>query len=258
MKLKPCLLFLSMFLANTIQAQEPSREIYQIKVYELETDEQVQRTDAYLENALLPALDRISPRQTGVFKPRSNQQDSLKKIYVLIPFSSIEAFKELDGKLAKDAAYLAAGEDYIEANYKNPPYQRIGSILLEAFEDMPFMEASSLAGARKDRIYELRSYHAPTEAALQNKLEMFNAGGEIEIFDELGFNAVFYGEVISGPEMPNLMYMTTFPNQESRDEHWQLFSDAPRWKALAAKEKYKDNVSHIDINFLYPTKYSDY
>ena len=258
MKLRLCLLFFSILLADTVQAQEPSREIYQLKVYEMETDEQVERTDAYLKDALLPALDRISPRQTGVFKPRPNPEDSLKRIFVLIPFSSVADFKQLDGQLAEDAAYLAAGEDYIKADRKNPPYERFESILLEAFEDMPIMEASPLAGARKDRVYELRSYHAPTEAALQNKLEMFNAGGEIEIFDGLGFNAVFYGEVIAGPAMPNLMYMTTFPNQESRDEHWDSFSNAPKWKELAAQEKYNDNVSHIDIDFLYPTKYSDY
>jgi hypothetical protein len=35
-------------------------------------------------------------------------------------------------------------------------------------------------------------------------------GGEVPLFVRLGFNAVFYGEVIVGSHMPNLMYMTTF------------------------------------------------
>ena len=46
---------------------------------------------------------------------------------------------------------------------------------------------------------------------------LLTPGGEIILFDRLDFNAVFYGEVISGSKMPNLMYMTTFDNQESRD-----------------------------------------
>jgi hypothetical protein len=58
--------------------------------------------------------------------------------------------------------------------------------------------------------------------------------------------------------MPNLMYMTTFTDQESRDEHWKAFGEAPEWKELIGMPKYEHNVSHADIIFLYPTEYSDY
>jgi hypothetical protein len=64
--------------------------------------------------------------------------------------------------------------------------------------------------------------------------------------------------IISGPKMPNLMYMTTFSDQASRDDHWKAFVDSPEWKKMAALSKYKNNVSLIDITFLYPTAYSDY
>jgi hypothetical protein len=58
--------------------------------------------------------------------------------------------------------------------------------------------------------------------------------------------------------MPNLMYLTTFANQQSRDEHWKAFSSSPEWKALLQMDKYKNTISHMDILFLYPTDYSDY
>ena len=87
---------------------------------------------------------------------------------------------------------------------------------------------------------------------------MFNAGGEVKLFDRLKFNAVFYGEVISGSKMPNLMYMTTFTDQTSRDEHWEAFVDSPEWKEISVLSKYENTVSHADIYFLYPTAYSDY
>ncbi len=92
----------------------------------------------------------------------------------------------------------------------------------------------------------------------RNKVDMFNAGGEVVLFDELGFNAVFYAEVLSGNKMPNLMYMTTFKNQEIRDDLWKSFGDAPKWKEISSMPKYQNNVSHIDRIFLYPTEYSDY
>jgi len=147
---------------------------------------------------------------------------------------------------------------YLNASYDMPPYQRIESVLLRAFEEMPVMQAPDLDGPRSERIYELRSYESPTEAYYRNKVDMFNAGGEVKLFDRLEFNAVFYGEVISGPRMPNLMYMTTFTDQTSRDAHWKAFGESPEWNEMKAMPKYQNNVSHADITFLYPTEYSDY
>ncbi len=254
--LKILVLLILMFVIPTISyAQEQNREFYQIKIYSLLNDEQVEMTDKYLRKAYLPALKKQNITNIGVFKPRV---DSIKKIYVLIPFSSLSQFETLDDNLEKDKIYMASGADYLKTSHEKPAYQRIESILLKAFVDMPIMLASPLNGERKDRIYELRSYESPSQAYFKNKVNMFNAGGEVNLFKRLGFNAVFYGEVISGPKMPNLMYMTTFANQENRDAHWKEFVDAPEWKELISMSKYDNNVSHIDITFLYPTEYSDY
>ena len=77
------------------------------------------------------------------------------------------------------------------------------------------------------------------------------------IFRRLGFNAVFYAEVLSGSRMPNLMYMTTFRDQADRDARWKSFSADPDWKKLSAMEEYKNNVSKADKFFLRPVEYSD-
>ena len=87
---------------------------------------------------------------------------------------------------------------------------------------------------------------------------MFNEGGEIKLFKRLNFNAAFYGAVIAGSHMPNLMYMTTFNNKQDRDEHWKAFSSSPEWKALTADEQYQHNVSKNDTRFLHPVAFSDF
>ena len=235
-----------------------SREFYQIKTYIFKTDQQVQTTDKFLKEAYLPGLKKLGIKNIGVFKPKPNATDTIKKIIVLIPFSSMSQFLGLEEKLAKDKTYLNAGADYLNATYKQAPYVRIESVLLKAFTDHPIMTTPALNSPKANRVYELRSYESATEAIYKNKVDMFNAGGEIKLFNRLAFNAVFYGEVISGAKMPNLMYMTTFADQASRDEHWKAFSASPEWKGLLAMEKYKNNISHIDITFLYPTDYSDY
>jgi hypothetical protein len=235
-----------------------AREYYQFKTYLFDSDAQESRTDLYLENAYLPALKRLNILKVGVFKPRYSEKDTIKRLHVLIPFSSMEEFANLDAELEKDSVYLMQGADYIKANYQTPPYGRIKSILLKAFIDFPNLQKPKLDGPRADRIYELRSYESSTESFYKNKVDMFNAGGEVQLFEELEFNAVFYGEVLSGGKMPNLMYMTTFSDQESRDAHWQAFRDSPVWAKLKVLEQYQNNVSHIDIHFLVPTSYSDY
>ncbi len=257
--LKICLSALVLLSASSIlKTEAQNRQFYQLKIYTFDTDEQVKTTDKYLKDAYLPALKRVDIQNVGVFKLRPDEADTVKQIFILTPFSSMAQFESLERKLAGDNTYQAAGSDYLKASHQQPPYRRVESILLRAFEDMPAMRPSAVDGPRKDRIYELRSYESATEAYFRNKVDMFNAGGEIKLFDKLVFNAVFYGEVISGPVMPNLMYMTTFSDKQSRDAHWQSFREAPEWKELKARPKYANNVSHIDITFLYPTEYSDY
>ena len=87
---------------------------------------------------------------------------------------------------------------------------------------------------------------------------MFNEGGEVALFDSLGFNAVFYAEVLSGDTMPNLMYMTTFSNMDKRDELWKAFFSSDKWTVLKEDDFYKNNMKKADVMLLYPTEYSDY
>lgn len=245
------------FLANTLSAQ--NRTIYQIKTYLMNSEQQMEITENFLKDAYIPALKRTGITHIGVFKPKTIDADSIKKVVVLIPFASLDAFLNIDDKLSADNIYKTAGANYLNAPFNKPPYLRIESTLLEAFTDHSNLTVpKSLSSPRAERVYEMRSYEAATESILDNKIDMFNAGGEIALFDRLNFNHVFYGAVISGNKMPNLMYMTTFDNQEKRDALWKAFFSSPEWKVLSAESKYKNNVSKAEIFFLTPTEYSDY
>jgi hypothetical protein len=250
------LLVLVTITASLSHAFAVSKEFYQIKIYHLKNSGQEQAVDAYLKTAYLPALHRAGIANVGVFKPLQNS-DNERLIYVLIPFKSMKDFQKLPAKLEKDKAYHTDGSAYLSAPYNAVPYDRIESILLDAFEGSPKLNLSAVTTPKSERIYELRSYEGHTEAISKNKIEMFNKGDEIGLFKRLGFNAVFYGEVISGPRMPNLMYLTTFANKADRDQHWDAFGKDAYWKELSAKPEYKNNVSKNVTLFLYPAEYSD-
>jgi len=249
-----CILLMS----PSLFAQKKKNQFYNLKIYSYSSLENEQQIDAYLKDAYLPALKRLAISPVGVFKPKDQTKDTLMHTYVLVPMTSLDEAYTLDEKLSHDPTYKSDGKAYLEASYDHAPYKRLESILLMAFDEMPIIKAPPLTGPRKDRVYELRSYESPTEALHKNKVNMFNKGGEVKLFKDLGFNAVFYSRVISGSHMPNLMYMTTFDNKESRDAHWDTFEKSPVWKKLSSLPEYQNNVSHIDITFLYPTSYSDY
>ena len=120
------------------------------------------------------------------------------------------------------------------------------------------MNLPTFQTAKSEHVYELRSYESATEALYKNKLHMFNEGGEIALFNKLDFNAVFYGDVISGSRMPNLMYMTCFENMAARDAHWKTFVEDPEWKRISSLPKYQHNVSRADIILMHATAYADF
>lgn len=261
-KISSALSIMILLLIVTVQiswkSKKKEREIYELKVYHFKTTAQEKMLDDYFKNALLPALHKIGIHQVGVFKSWTNDTSSDKLMYVFTPLQSLNELITLPQKLEKDQQYNTNSRSFFEADYKNPPYSRIETIVLRAFPLAPQMQLPSLKSPKNNRVYELRSYESATGQMFQNKVKMFNEGGEINIFKKLNFNPVFYSEVIAGSKMPNLMYMTCFENKTDREQHWKNFGNDPDWKKLSSMPEYQNNVSHIDINFLYPVEYSDF
>lgn len=256
-RLQHTLLLCLIFLATITYAQKSPREYYQLTVYHYNSATQEAALNNYFQNALLPTLHRLGINRVGAFSNLANDTAKQKKMYVLIPFRGPEQWISINDKLSSDAAYLKAAAAYMNAPNKAGVYDRMETVLMKAFEKAPVLQKPALTHAKTDRVYELRSYESGTEKLARNKVQMFNKGGEVEIFKNLGFNAVFYGEVIAGARMPNLMYMTTHAGMEARNSNWKNFSNDAAWKKLKDLPEYQDNVSRIEINYLKAMPYSD-
>ena len=256
-----CLLVLWVVNALPAHSQASKQSLHQLKIFHLKDKSQEERLDKYLQSAYLPALHRAGISKVGVFKPAENTDSNApapteQLVYVFIPLASPDQVYKLDETLAKDKQYTAAAKDYIDAPHNNPLYNRFETILMEGFTGMRGVNVPKLKSAPQERIYELRSYEAATEKLHQNKVSMFNKG-EIQLFDRLGFNAIFYGRVLAGSKMPNLMYMTSFENMAEREKHWNTFRDDPEWKKMSSDPQYANNFLRADTYLLHPTSYSD-
>ncbi|GAC1430310.1 MAG: hypothetical protein NVSMB7_06640 [Chitinophagaceae bacterium] len=228
------------------------QEFYELRVYTFKNPEQEKITEDYFEKAAIPALNRLGSKNIGVFKEMKPGDQT--RLFVIIPYKSIEDFVQLDDKLLNDVVYKEAATGNLNATAAAPEYERIESSLLKAFLHMPVI----VPPAKKPRIFELRRYESSTETASKKKIEMFNEKGEINIFKRTGLIPVFFGETIIGALRPNLTYMLTFDDMAAHDKNWKSFGSDPEWKKISSVPEYADAriVSHITSTFLVPAECS--
>lgn len=244
---------LGVFAAGNINEQKKaSQEFYELRVYTLKNQAQQQLVEDYWKTAAIPALNRLGSKNIGVFTEQKPAEQT--KLFVIIPFNSVDHFITATEKLMEDISLQQAGASYLNVAATEPAYERMQSSLLRAFTGMPRI----IAPEKKPRLFELRRYESHSETAGKKKIEMFNKLGEISIFKRVGLTPVFFGETIIGEMRPNLTYMITFDDMEEHDRNWKIFGSDPEWKKISSIQEYKDAniVSKITRTFLVPTEFS--
>lgn len=229
------------------------QEYYELRIYKIYDYQKQQIAESYLENALLPALNRSGIDRVGVFLNATDENDH--SIYLLIPYSTIEKFTGLSATLAADQDYQTAAADYFARELKDPIYTRIESRFMKAFAGIPAMELPAETSAKSPRMFELRLYESHTEDAARRKVQMFN-DSEIQVMRDTKLGPVFFGETLIGPDAPNLIYMLSASDEEAHKAHWKSFLEHPEWLRIKDLEKFKDTVSKIQNWMLKPTDYS--
>ena len=224
------------------------REFYELRVYTLKNKEQEKLIENYFENAAIPALNNSGIKNIGVFKELKPEAQT--KIYVVIPFRSLDEFAQIAERLSNDDEHLKAGFDYLNAPASAPAYESVESSLHIAFTGMPKIVLPEKA----PRIFELRRYQSANEMAGKKNIEMFNNVGELEIYKRVGLNPVFFGEAFIGSTHPNLTYMLTYNNMAAHDRAWKGFNKDQEWKQIKTMSEYADEnlVPRITSTFLTP------
>ncbi len=224
------------------------QEFYELRTYELTFRKNADILHKYLKDALIPALERQGIQNVGAFKQWRAMPE---KIYVLIPYSSMEQFEKIKRDLLSDEAYATAAESYFKTSETDFPVSKYSSSFFLAFAGMPEI----VKPKENVTFFELRTYLAYNEDALRRKVKMFN-DHEFEIFEEVGLDPLFFGEQFIGNDMPSLTYFLGFESFEKREESWVQFLDHPEWKRIVALDEYASTVSHIYTEYLERLPYS--
>jgi hypothetical protein len=233
-----------------------SPEFYVWRRYEMRNGTQLRRVADFVQNAAIPALNRLGSRPIGAFEAVFGAPSPT--LFTLTPVSSLDRLATLDSALEADEQFMKTGAAYIDAAATDVPYVRQEVALLAAFPKMPRVEVPSATAAKGPRLFELRTYENPTEKAQRAKVRMFSEMGEIEIFKRVGLTPVFFSRTLAGPRMPSIVYMLVHENMAAREKSWGNFSADPEWQKVRATPGYSDAeiVSNITTVFLRPAAYS--
>ncbi len=227
-----------------------TKEFYELRIYETSSDENATLLDRHLSDNLIPMLNTAGIDKIGVFEESASNRPPWR--YVLISYDNVQQYLDATGGDLNRNISEAASSSYKMVSKTRPVYDRIKSSFFEAFDVWPKSQ-SPLFGS--DRIFQLRIYESQSEDAGKRKVHMFN-NGEIPIFNDVGLTPVFFGEALSGHNLPNLTYMLTFKDEAEMKKAWEGFLAHPDWAKMKEVEMYKNTVSYISNIVLKPLDYS--
>jgi hypothetical protein len=223
----------------------------------LKNGSQAQRLGSYFQLARIGMAKRLQT-MAPVFVLEALVAAHMPQVLALTGFNSLDGMNSMKRKFREDAqarealAAWEAGEE--------PPYEELNETVLEAAEycpqlpgPMPPLDPAS----KPPRVFELRTYHSPTERQLRALHERF-AGHEIGIFHRCGIHPVLYSSTLFGANKPNLTYLTPFEDLAAREKAWAAFGADPEWVKVRAESIAKSGqiTSVIQMSLFKAAAYS--
>ncbi|MDR2139166.1 MAG: NIPSNAP family protein [Tannerella sp.] len=242
-------------LASASEALSPlasavlKKEIYEWRIYTLAGTGAP--LDSFFGKVLFPAYHR-KKIITGAFKPYRLKEGDKDQRHVLFIYPDIATCHKVKQDLWNDNIFREAAQPYFDTTAPSPVYSHFDTYLSEAFDRIPIHRKPG----NEATLLEIRIYQSPNEEANQRKVKMFNVD-EIAVFDQVGINSVLYGEILAGPRMPALMYLTWYKNEDARNTAWQHFGENPDWIRIKSLPEYAYTATNNQSIFLSPMSYSE-
>jgi len=204
-----------------------------LESYLLKNGSQAQRLGSYFQTARIGMAGRMQSVAPSLVL-EALVAAHMPQVLAVSAFGSLEEVTGMKHKFRDDAQAreaMAAWEAGDEA-----AYEQLNETVLEAAEYCPPLPpaAQSHDAAKPPRVFELRTYHSPTERQLRALHERF-AGPEIKIFHRSGIHPVLYSSTLIGANKPNLTYLIPFEDLAARERAWAAFGADPEWVKVRAE-----------------------
>lgn len=229
-------------------------EFYEIRIYRVFDFEKQNLLEAWMRDCLMPALGRLGIKNVGVFRNHGDPNDHSQ--FMVIPFTDLNQYSQMNVRLADDAEFMEASKDWFAQDMKDPVYRRVDSWITQAFNSIQKMEVPSFKD-NPERVYELRLYESHNMDSARRKVKMFD-DGETQLMRDTKLGPVFFGRTLSGPDSPNLIYIIGAESEEAHKEHWKAFKSSDGWKGMKDLPEFANTVSKIQNWVIKPTEFSQF
>ena len=236
------------------ELQQSKQQYFEWIRYHLPVGSRQRYVSDYYRDVALPALTKAGIKNVGVFNVKHGPNNPT--LHVIIPHPTFESIVSLNDKLLEDKDFVEKGARFLSPSMSEMAFVSMEKTILRAFTHLPEIQVPAQKLANRSRIFQVRTYEAPSLTASKRKIQMFNEGGEIAIFKKTGLQPILFGETIAGSMMPNLVYILAFDDLNDMDKKWSVFSSDPDWVKLRADTYYADTVSRINDWLWTPTAFS--
>ncbi len=215
-------------LTGAASAATSKNSLFHLQYYYMRQTNQTPRTQKFLSEVWLPAARRAGIGPIGIFSPAIGLNSPYHLVVTSYP--SYAALEAVSDQFSNDKEFVKGFEEY--HSIADPPYMRLESELLRAFDGSPTMEVPPTDPKRPARVFELRTYESLTEVSVRRKAKMFD-DGEARIFRKVGMATIFFGIAVIGSSMPKLTYMVAYDDMAAREKAWSAFGADPEWAVLS-------------------------
>jgi hypothetical protein len=233
-------------------ASDRKTRFYALDAMYLKAGAQLPRIHDFVSKSLLPALAEAHSGPKIFLEALIAAH--MPQFLAIYGFESWEQIWSVRRKLRANAPLARAAEEFERG--PEPPFEHQTTTLLEAAEYSPEIVEPETPPP-SPRIFELRTYHSPTNRQLMALHERF-AGPEIKIFHRSGVHPLFYTSTVIGQQMPNLTYLIPFESLAAREKAWAAFAADEEWKKVRQEsiDKHGQISSVIQIAIYRAAPYS--
>ncbi len=210
---------------NLQAARTPGARYFLLESYLLKNGSQGQRLATYLQEARLGMAARLKTPPPGLVL-EALVAAHMPQVLTVTAYGSLEEMEQAKRAWREDAGAREALGRWEAGD--EAPYEVRNEVLLGAAPYTPAFPPASGEAGKPPRVFELRTYHSPTERQLKALHERF-AGPEVKIFQRCGIHPVLYSSTFIGPNQPNLTYLTPFDDLAAREKAWAAFGADPEW-----------------------------
>lgn len=232
---------------NNETKNQETRQFYEWRKYSM-TGKEASRLDNWFKEVVIPFYNTHGVK-VGAFGQYSLETPPTQ--YYLFVYENAQQYYQLREQRWQEKAFVEGSKNFFDASAAQPVYTNLETTLSEAIEKMPRL----IVPDKSRTLIEYRTYWSPNEEANRRKVHMFNHG-EIDVFNDCGVRSVMYGDIIAGPRMNALMYLTWYTDMQDRDKAWARFSAHPDWNKMKKMEQYANTATNNQRQFLIPLSYS--